>query len=102
MRRAQRQPALENACDGVLGGASDDVAWRALDHRHVAGRVGDRRHKRDRRSSAADHSYALASQVEVVRPELWMDELTFEVLLPIPFRPVALGVIVIAGAGEQE
>ena len=58
------------SASGSLAGQRDDVARRALQHRHVRGRLRHRRDERDRRGAAADHDDALARVVEVLGPVL--------------------------------
>src|SRR6185436_2174203 len=52
----------------------DDVARRALQHRHVGGAGGERGNERHRGRAAADDDDALAGDVEAFGPELRADQ----------------------------
>ena len=88
--------------DRILGRQGQDVAGRALQHRHVRRRLGHRRHQRHRGRAAADHHDPLARVVEVLRPVLRVDDLPAEVLDAGELRQVALVVAVVAAAHQQE
>ena len=102
VRRRLGQKSLQQTGDRSRDGPGDDVAGRALDHRHVRRLVGKRRHERNRGRAAADHGDCLAGIVEVLGPGLRVDDLPVKVLLARPFGAIAGLVIVIAAAGEQE
>ena len=80
----------------------DDVRGCPLEHRHRVRCLGKCRDQRDRRRPATDHHHFLAGDVEILRPELRMDHLAGEVLQTLELRCVALVVVVVAGAEEQE
>lgn len=60
------------------------------------------RHQSDRSRAAADHHDALAGIIDIVGPELRVDDPAVEILDPGEVGRVAPGVIVIAGGHEQE
>ena len=66
----------------VPAGQRDDVARRALEHRHVRRPLGHRGDERHRGRAAADHHDALAGVVEVLGPVLRVDDLAPEALVP--------------------
>src|SRR5687767_2161487 len=68
----------------------------------MRGRLGKRRNQRHRRGAAADHDDALPGDVHILRPELRMDDAAAIAILAWPFGPIALLVIIIAAAQEQE
>ena len=70
-----RQQAADEVGDRVLRGQRDDVAGRALEHRHVLRGLRHRRDERDRGRAAADHHHALAGVVDVVGPALRVHDL---------------------------
>ena len=88
--------------DLVDGRQRDDVRGRALQHRHVRRVVGHCRHQRDRGRAAADHHDALVAVVEIVRPVLRMDERAGEIVLARQLGTVALVVVVVPGAHDEE
>ena len=65
----------------------------------VIGHRGDHRH---RGCAAADHDDALARVVDVVAPELGVNDVALEAVDPGEVREVALVVAVVAAAHEQE
>jgi hypothetical protein len=88
--------------DRVLARQRDDVRGRALEHRDVRGRVAHRRSQRHRGGPTADDDDALARVVDVVGPLLGVDDAAAEPVEPFEVRRVALRVVVVAGAGEEE
>ena len=97
-----RQDAFEQPGQRVARGQRDDVAGRALEHRHVGGAFGERRDQRHRGRAAADDDHALAAVVGVLGPELRMHDLAPEAIDAVELGRVALVVAVVAGAGEEE
>ena len=71
-------------------GSADHVARRALQHGHVGGPLGHRRHQGDRGGAAADHHHPLAGVVEVLRPVLRVHQPSRERSQPGEVRGVAL------------
>ena len=65
-------------------------------------RLGDHRNDRHRGRAAADHHHALAAIVEVFGPVLRMHDLACEFFHAGKVGRVAVGIVVIAGAAEQE
>ena len=72
--------AAQARIDRILGGQADDVAGRALQHRHVPGGLGHRRHERHRGRAAADHDHPFARIVQVLGPLLRVHDLAAELL----------------------
>ncbi len=97
-----RQPFAQVVGEGVLGRARDHIGGRALQHGHMGGGPGHFRHQGHRRGPRADHHHPLAGIVQILRPMLRMDDAALEVGLAGKLRPIALGVVVIARAHEQE
>ena len=96
------QAAAQPVGEPVLGRQRDDVGGRALQHRHVRGLLGHRRHQRHRGGAAADHDDALAGVVEVLGPVLRVDDRAGEAVDPLELGRVALVVAVVAAAGPEE
>ena len=94
--------ASQRLAIGSWRGQREDVARRALEHRHVRGALGHRGHERHRGRAAADHDDALARVVEVLGPELRMDDLAGEALGALELRREALVVAVVAAAQVEE
>ena len=80
----------------------DDVGRRALQHRHMRRRRGERGHERHRGRAAADDDDALAGDVEVFGPELRVDERPAEVGLAGELGAMAFVVAVVAAADVEE
>ena len=97
-----RQLAAEPVGEGVLGGAGDDVGGRALQHRHMGGGFGHRRHQGNGGGAAADHDNPLAGVVERFRPFLRVHQLAAVLLDAGEVRQVAAGVVVVAAAAIDE
>lgn len=97
-----RKEAAEEIGDRVLLRQGDHVGWRALQHGDVGGLVGQRRHQGHGGRAATDHHHLLAAVVEVLGPQLRMDDLPGEVLATDEFRGIAGLVAVVAGAHQQE
>ncbi len=98
----RRQLALEPGGNGVASRDGADVARRALDHHHMPGFLGDRRHQRHRGRAAADHRDPLARQRLALRPELRMQDLAAIALPARQVRRERVIVIVITRPDEQE
>ena len=88
--------------DAVLGRHGQDVAGRALQHRHVLRRLGQGRDERHRGGPAADHHDPLPRVVQAGRPVLRVNNLPAEVPDAGERRQVALIVAVVAAAHQQE
>ena len=97
-----RQDFAEPRGDLVVAGHGEDVARRALQHGHVRGCVHQRRHQRHRSRAAADHDDTLGLVVEVFRPVLRVDAKTLVALHAGEVRQVAVVVVVVAGAADQQ
>ena len=96
-----QEPAQELG-DLVEGGHREDVRRRALQHGDVRGVAGHRRDQGDRGGATADDDDLLAGVVQVLRPVLWVDALTLELVHAREGRQVARVVVVVAGAADQE
>ena len=96
------QPPAQRIGARVPRGSRNDVGRRALEHGDVRRPLGERGHQRDGGRARADHDDALAGEVHVLGPELRMDDRTPEVRHARPGRRMALGIVVIARAEEQE
>ena len=94
-KRAQAQR------ETVFGGLRGNVRRRALEHRDVLCRLGERRHEGDGCGSTPDHHHSLPADLEVGRPELRVDHATLELIRSRPCRRVALIVVVVASAGVE-
>ena len=97
-----RQELAQEVGDRVARRQRDDVAGRALKHRHVLGVPRHRRDERDRSRAAADHHHSLARVVEVLGPVLGVDDLPAEALGALEFRGERLVVAIVARAHEEE
>ena len=102
VRGAAREQAAGGGGQRIDRGQRQDVAGRALQHRHVCGGLCHRRHQRHRRRAAADHQHPLAGVVEVLGPVLGMHDAPREALAAGELRREALVVAVVAGAGVEE
>ena len=88
--------------DRILGGQADDVAGRALQHRHVPGGLGHGRHERHRGRAAADHDDPFTRVIQVLGPLLRVYHLAAEVPDARQRRLVPVVVAVVAAAQQQE
>ncbi len=86
----------------VLRRARDHIGRRALQHGDMRGLLRHLRHQRHRGRARTDHHHALAGVVDVVGPFLRMHDAAGEILGARKFRRIAVLVIVVAGAHEQE
>ena len=102
VRKPLREAREWRIRDRVLRGQRDDVAGRPLEHRHVLGAIRHRGHDRHGGRAAADHDDALAVVVEVLGPELRMDDLPAEAVGALEVGRVGLRVVVVARAREEE
>ena len=101
--RLGRQRLVHPDGEGVDVGQHADVGRRALQHGDVARtRIGQRWNESHCRRTAADHDDLLARVVEVLGPVLGVDDGALEVLRAGELRRVALVVVVVAAASEQE
>jgi hypothetical protein len=99
--RHRRQELQQEAHHRVELRHRDHVAGRALQHRHQLGLVRHRGDEGDGGGARADHDHAFAAVVEVLRPELWVDDLALEVFAALEFGREAFFVVVVAGAHHQ-
>ena len=89
--------------EGVDVGQRGDVGRRPLQHGHVCGtRIGECGNESHRCGAASDDDDPFAGVVEVFRPVLRMHDRALEVVGSGKLRRVALVVVVVAAAGEQE
>ena len=100
--RLRAEPATQRLDEGVDPRQREDIARRALEHRHVLRGLGHRGHDRHRGRPGADDDDPLARVVEVLRPELRVDHLPGEVLDPLEARVVRLLVVVVPAAEVDE
>ena len=94
----------EPACprrQSVAAGHGQHVGRGALQHRHVRGVGGDRRHQGHRSGTTADHHHPLVGEVEVVRPVLRVHDPALVVVDSGELRGVALVVVVVAAARPE-
>ncbi|SHU67537.1 Uncharacterised protein [Mycobacteroides abscessus subsp. abscessus] len=97
-----RQNLSQAIDDGVLIGQRHDVGGRTLQHGDVAGVGRHRRNQRHGGGAGADHDHLLALVVQVFGPVLWVHHGAFEIGHPGELRRVALVVVVVPTAAEQE
>ncbi len=91
------------SANGIVQRQRPDVSRRALQHRHVAcTRIHQSRNQGHCGSAGPDHDDLLARVVEVLRPVLRMDDGALEVVVALEGRQVALVVVVVTAAREQE
>ncbi len=95
------QVPMQRVGETVDGWEAEDVAGRALQHRHVLGHLGHGGDDRDRGGPAADDHNALALVVELRGPALWVDDLSAEALGACERRIERLVVAVVAAGREQ-
>src|SRR5580704_10529676 len=82
----------------VLAWTGNDIAGRALQHRHVGGILGKRRNQRHRRSAAANDNDSLARIIEGLGPLLWMHELPLKPFHTRKLRAEPLFVTIVTAA----
>ena len=87
--------------DRILRRHRHDVRRRTLQHRHVRGVVGYRRHQRHRGGAAADDHDPLAAVVEIDGPVLRVHDLAAEGLPALEVRGESLVVAVVAARRKQ-
>ena len=102
VRERERRAAQQPGRDLVDRGPRDHVGRRALQHRHVRGLLRERGHERHRGRPAANHDDALAGVGHVVVPLLRMHDPALKALAALEGRRVALGIVVVATAHQQE
>jgi hypothetical protein len=102
MRGPCRQPSFELFGDHLLGWPSDHIRRRALQHDDMRGFRCHRRNDRYRRRAATDHDEPLAVVAQVVRPLLRMHDAASELLRAWPIWRVALRILVVTRAQEEE
>ena len=98
----EREARSHPVGDAVTLRERDDVRRRPLEHRDVGGALGELRDERHGGRAAADDDDALALVVDVGRPLLRVHDAAAEALAPGELRRVALLVVVVAGAHEEE
>ena len=87
----------------VGSGQGDHEGRAALEHRDVRGALGDqRRDERDRGGARADDDDPFALDIEVVGPELRVDNRPREIVLTGEVDDVATVVVVVAGREVEE
>ena len=79
VRETGGQDAQQHFRDAVARRPRDDVGRRALQHRHMRRRRGERGNERHRGRTAADDDDVLAGDIEPLGPELRVDERPAEV-----------------------
>ena len=80
----------------------NDIAGRALQHRHMRGILGKRRNQRHRRSAASNHDDSLARIIESLGPLLRMQELPLKPFHARKLRAEAFFVAIVTAAHIKE